>query len=472
MAALRELLAVYGALDAVVSQPIRSTTATPVVDRYLPAASEHSGWYNTIETTFFGSDSRQNAEPDLTLATALEGIVSATAEKPLTTPQKSRLLYALASIEQVRRADSTLFASFAESDRRGAFIDVLATLGPDSRPIETRRETADVMAEALLEHIAQRFTGPRDFDAIREFAVAHDLLVGDALYVPECFPYRKVVHGRECIVVDTVCRSPDVSLQNMKAVVNPFNWDSNYPDFFCSMRDSEPVRTDGWGRVLEQVGFCGTGFFDLKTALKFYPSDDGDPSQARLDYDLDDPAPGPGGDGQVVIDRGWINMRADNADHDPTKPGVTVQTRKVVHILGWEPYVQGQLVSISGYGTASAEFLFGKAKNPPVDARPFHFLGPEGVSAKPGSTQETPSSHFAPTAVKLWTDTTRDLTNDYVALAQKWLAGRVTLQDLATYSATTSGRLVSAPWKFLDAMSHARYAPSSDPTNEQQGGGS
>ncbi|MCW2561104.1 MAG: hypothetical protein JWP55_5068, partial [Mycobacterium sp.] len=298
------------------------------------------------------------------------------------------------------------------------------------------------------------------------------LLVGDALYVPECFPRRKTVKGRECIVVDTVCRSPDVSLENMKAVVNPFNWDSNYPDFFCGMGNSEPARTDGWGRVLERVGFCELGFFDLKTALKFYPSADGDPSQARLDYDLDDPAPGPGGDGQVVVDRGWINMRSDNAENDPTKPGVTVQTRKVVHILGWDPYVQGQLVSISGYGTASAEFLFGKAKKPPEDARPFHFLGPENAAKQPGSTQETPSSHFAPTAVKLWTDTTRDLTNDYVALAQKWLAGRVTLQDLAAYSATTSGRLVSAPWKFLDAMSHARYAPSSDPTSEQQGGGS
>ena len=41
-----------------------------------------------------------------------------------------------------------------------------------------------------------------------------------------------MVDGLQCAVIDTNLRSDDISLNDLKAIVNPFNWNENYPAFF------------------------------------------------------------------------------------------------------------------------------------------------------------------------------------------------------------------------------------------------
>ena len=100
--------------------------------------------------------------------------------------------------------------------------------------------------------------------------------------------------------------------------------------FFCSMGELNPaVRPDGWSRVLEKVGLaCPVATAPrLTTALKFFKSEVG-PTEARVDYDLDDtPGPNPG-DGLVLWDRGYLNVKAMG------DIGVRVITKKVVFIQG------------------------------------------------------------------------------------------------------------------------------------------
>ncbi len=82
-------------------------------------------------------------------------------------------------------------------------------------------------------------------------------IVEETLAIPLCEATIVEIDGIESVVVDTETSSDDVSLNELKAVVNPYNWHKNYPDFFCDMIPCRrPDRDDGWRRVLEEVGFC------------------------------------------------------------------------------------------------------------------------------------------------------------------------------------------------------------------------
>jgi hypothetical protein len=277
-----------------------------------------------------------------------------------------------------------------------------------------------------------------------------------------------MVDGLRCAVIDSDLSSDDISLNDLKKIVNPFNWNENYPAFFLKMAPfRDPFRTDGWRRVLETVGFGEVDSLDITTALKYYPSTG--ELEARLDYDLDDPTPGPG-DGQVLVDRGYINMFVKNTAGSPDQPGVRVRTRKVVHIDGLSPYAQTRWVCLTGYGTASSEFLFGPAENTPADPRPFEYYTPgQQPEAEPEISDSGRSTHVVATAVDLWTDTVQDLASGYFDMAEKWLAGGLRLSDVTEFSQKVTGRLISSPFEFLETVNQPRH-PRGQASKTQQGG--
>jgi hypothetical protein len=359
---------------------------------------------------------------------------------------------------------------------------------PVNETSERIKATVKADIGSFTENARSNFSSSHDFNRFRALAIKDHFLADKTQHVPMCRTSLATVDGYDAVVVDTACQSPDVSLSELKAIVNPFNWHENYDDFFCNMQPGGNLRTDGWGRVLETVGFCEVGVNSLKTALRYYPYD-GKHGEARLDYDLDDPTPGLG-DGQVRVDRGFINMWSTSTGHEPAKKGVRVRTRKVVHINGLLPYAQARLVCITGYGTASAEFLLGPAITTAVDARPpdpgdpakpqpFKYLGPKTLGSNITQTATTTtkepavpdqqSDHFAPTAVRIWADTAKGLTDDYLNFAGKWTADGLTLTDVADYSTTVTGRLINAPLAFLQAMSGPRY-PNQDSKDAGKGG--
>ncbi len=107
MAALRSLLALYGALDdAIIRTDDLRVAAT--VDAFLPGASANTGWYSELETFFFGADAQPTPDLDAALRDIGIDILSGNA---LTTPQKSRLFFAVSAITRVRQVVPNAFPS-------------------------------------------------------------------------------------------------------------------------------------------------------------------------------------------------------------------------------------------------------------------------------------------------------------------------------------------------------------------------
>jgi hypothetical protein len=485
MVNLRDLLEVYGALDvAAASDP----TARTVVEQFLPGVSGNTGWYGELERYFFKESA--NESPDLTAACtriaaeagATEGgpspesafvATDAPEPRPLTAPQKSRLLYGLSVAALVRQvAPASTLGATPEGDFHEGIAHGLAACQADPVPTEQRWTLAHDSVPDFVSATRLEMTGPSQFYGLRRALATEGLPAGGRLApvqlvdpatvpVPLCGAATRVVGGIRCVVVDTMMADNEVSLADLKRIVNPFNWDKNYRDFFISMEQYEPLfRDDDWRRVRETVGFRGFEDSYIVTGLKYVATEA--PGDARIDYDLDDPTPALGCDGKVLVDKGYINMRVDNKERDENLPGVRVRTRKVVHIKGLSPDAQRRLVCLTGYGTASYEFLLNPARNPDsiTGRQDFGYYDrddPLEPAEAPSGTAGEPDTHVVATAVGLWADAVQDLTSDYFDLAEKWLGGRLTLGDVTNYSQRATGRLVSAPLEFLEKVNQPRH---------------
>lgn len=456
MTAVRDILEVFGAIDRAIVESGGDPEITAAAEKVLPGSTANAGWYAELESRFFGDQART---PDL--AAALGRIAGADArDQRLTQTQKARLLYGISASARVKRVAPTCslpaFNAPDGSEFGSALIGSLAAIAPTGTGLDDRRARAAEVRGRLLGGVSTGFTRPGDFESVREQAV-NSIRLGAKLQAPLCQTAVITVDGHESVVIDTKFTSDSVSLDDLKSIVNPFNWADDYPELFVRMQGQEPdIAADGWRRVLETVRLIES--VEVTTPLKFYPySDPARPLEAHLDYDLDESGFDTG-DGQVLVDRGFINMRALNDSGSPGDPGVRVATRKVVHISGISAFAQARLVCIGGYGTGSADFLLRSAANPPADPKPFDFPTSEDQADTDEATNSAapPVLHFAPAAVAAWTESVQDLTNGYFEVAEKWLSGGLTLTDIADYSTRIGGSIAAAPWKYLQAMTTPR----------------
>ncbi len=456
MAAVRDVLEVFGALDRAIVDADGDPEISAAAETVLPGSAANAGWYGELESRLFGGQARTT--PDL--VAALSRIAGADErDDRLTQAQKTRLLYGISALARLKRvAPQCSLPAFDEPDDSefgAALIGSLAAIAPAGTSLDDRRARASEARIPLLHDVSHSFTRADEFDAVRS-RVTDSIRFGTRLTAPLCQTAVVTVDGRASVVIDTKFSSEDVSLEQLKTIVNPFNWADDYPELFVRMQSQEPdILPDGWRRVLETVRLIES--MELTTPLKFYPHQDpARPQEARLDYDLDESGFDTG-DKQVLVDRGFINMAARNPTNDPTQPGVRVATRKVVHIQGISPFAQARLVCIGGYGTASADFLLRSAADPPPDPWPFDFPQNENqADADHDRNAPRPVIHFAPAAVEAWTESVQDLTNGYFEVAEKWLSGGLTLTDIADYSTRVGGSIASAPWNYLRAMTTPR----------------
>jgi hypothetical protein len=477
MAALRDLFEVYGALDEAAGKSGNPAVAA-TLDEFLPKASRNTGWYREVEHFFFRENARHS--PNLGDACTRLGDQAKEAEQGnaprLTAPQKHRLFYGLSAAARMQQLEQTPTLGTSREDLEAALIPALAAVGPEKKLYQERLDNAANHVGDYINRVQSESVGRGNYYRFREEAARNmEMVDPSTLNVPLCQSALVTVDGLRCAVVDTDLSSDDISLNDLKAIVNPFNWNENYPAFFLEMAPfRDPFRSDGWRRVRETVGFGELESLDITTALKYFPTDG--EFEARLDYDLDDPTPGPG-DGQVLVDRGYINMwmTKDN----PDLPGVRVRTRKVIHISGLSPYAQTRWVCLTGYGTASSEFLFGPAEHKPKEPQPFvYYEHGQQPQPDPETSDSGTSTHVVATAVDLWTDGLQDLATDYFDMAEKWMAGGLRLSDVTEFSQRITGRLISSPLEFLEAVNrprHPRGAPSGTqhgprPNDAQQGG--
>ncbi|MBV8346702.1 MAG: hypothetical protein JOZ49_03925, partial [Mycolicibacterium sp.] len=454
MAVLRSLLELYGGLDHALIR-LNDPDIDAHVDNLLPRASANTGWYDELHRFFFGAHPGPRSDV-LDPRPALTKIIDAQkqSKKPLTAPQKSRLFFGIAAHARLDQLAQDGLPP--RPDLRELLAEALAVAAPKAT-MPQRREHID--------YVAQEFTDRGKYASMLTDVNGNNLFDGDVAEVKLCQTATVTVNGMESVVIDTDFESSRISLQALKAIVDPRNWHKDYPEFFLAMAPFGPRRRDDWGRVRETVGLSGEPYVrQIVTALKYFKSANST-TEARVDYDLDNPTPSRG-DGQVLVDRGFINMECINLDQNPSKPGVHVRTRKVVHIKGLRPYTQQRLVCLTGYGTAAKDFLFGGVENAEKPLVPWdepvttlRTKPPSGTSQSDSNLTE-PTSHVAQAVANVWTDYVEDLTNQNLELCEKWTTGTLDFTDLANYSKDVGGRLMSSPWEFLQALNEPSYRAS------------
>jgi hypothetical protein len=483
MATLRALLEIYGSLDTAVTNSLDPRVAR-IADQFLPGTSSNREWYRELESFMVpvpgsllpdGSRVPRDVEGPRTDANPIRALQELDGDRhndaipPPTIPELSRMVYGLGAIIHLKNAvpSAPLPDLVDRSDENienvNLLINVLALAG-SSESLDSNTRVLYENFDAVVNIFANQFTGWQAWYTVTDLLSGLYVLSDALASVPLCLATVVKVKGIDAVVVDTEFSSSKVSLNDVKAVVDPRNWHLNLPSFFCATV-GKGKRPDGWRRMLETVGFCYVPYSTrLRTMLKFYKSETNDAGaaiyEARVDYDLNDPGPGEG-DGQITVDRGFIDMKAistvTNTPADPAVPGVYVRTRKVAHINGLRSYTMARFVCIFGYAYGTIEMLFGSALNhdpnvwtpwidPPGDDEPAPGSGP----AKQPPAQ---SGHSAvSTVIKTIVECAEDLSVKNADLADKWLSGKLTLADLTTYSADVGARIASDPWKLLQAI--------------------
>ncbi len=472
MSALRSLLTLYSALDQAVLQSDDPLVAE-TVDRFLPGSSRNAGWSDEIHGLFFRDEPRLD-NIGAGVGEALDGIVNRLSDEPAPSiPMQSRMVYVLGALTHIPAAEA-----FTENNQR--FLDALKV----AQPPEAFETESDERAQALFTTLAGNFTGWRDWDEITEMAVREgwlDPLIAD---VPLCIPAVVTVEGKKCVLIDAILTSNKVTFRNLKNVVDALNWPKAYPSFFCNMQDLG-LRADKWRGVLETAGFCYDGSYLLRTPLKYIKSAPSDIT-ACLDYDLiekdADKAKKLGGDGKVLVDRGYINIRCTSPGYNPNAGGVWVRSRKVAHVTGLSPYAQAKFLCICGYAYAAAEMLFGAAEdveNDPNAYRPWEdeplknagdlekdMEDAASAASAPtggGTTPPTPGMDAVTKIVEKWKGCVDLLTQTHLDLTGKWLNNQLSYGELAKASATVGAKVASDPWVLLHELTQPPTTPPTPP---------
>ena len=477
MATQRALLEMYGALGAAATRT-RDTQVRDVAEELMPGISGDASWYQELEQFMFPNGDSSQPDADMraprtepNAARALRELNSSVRAGGVTlsVPELSRLVYGIGALIRVNDTnirgvgDEPGWLDGTQGDTRAMLVDALDLASPSGPPGERGLNDTRAQLESNLDSVMTMFsTQLNSREAFRDVAtrLAADGLIDKRIAdVPIEHATVVTVDGIPSVVVDTEFDSDQVSLNAMKAVVDPRNWHNNFPAFFCEM-DPNGRRPDDWRRVLETVGVAAIpDSRRMRTHLKFHKSETNEPGHyvALLDYDLNDPCPDPQGDQQVDVDRGFINMRAKG---EPDQNGVLVRTRKVVHINGVKPQTQARFAFIFGYTTGAMEMLFGPAMNPDPNFYYYPWADEEdrtsstlGVSSRPSSAS---SNSVASTAFRMAIDYAQDVSVMQLDLADRWMSGKLTMQDIADFSGQVSARLASDPFKFLRAISQPK----------------
>ena len=478
------LLALYGALDHAVGTGNADIEAT--VARYLPGSTGTSaGWYEQL-LVFLGHRESPFVDravvPDLGLALSVLKKAPAPASKaaakkptktakketavtagfsgtpptapeqsrPLSTVQKARMVYAIATLSQLP----------------GWYLQ--SVLGDTwEQQLDDALDLVRGPSTGLFDHLRLNVNSRDGYPKVIELAGKQGLIDPKVASVPLCQPKVMIVRNQPCLVITTEFTNADVSLQDLKDVIDPVNWARCLSTFFCEM-DGKKDRDDGWSRVLEQVSTtCPIAPTHMKTPLKYWKTDGPDektqPPTACLDYALDDqPADDGKGDGLIVVDEGFIRMTSTDAGLDPAKPGVRVRTRKVVGFRNSALTPWGVLACSMGYGDQGIDMILDGVENHAND--PTGWTGwkestlPSAKKPKdeppqtPPVTEPDTSRRAVELAVEMVNECIDDMSGKSAAVAAKWATGTVPIAEMITLNAEFAARLATDPLRFLERL--------------------
>lgn len=226
-----------------------------------------------------------------------------------------------------------------------------------------------------------------------EYKVLVEKLAGAGVIDPDvaqnpivCTGALRKIDGQFCSLLTTDWDRDDLTIEEMKAVIDPHNWPTLCPDFFVGMNDQTPLLSRGWTRVLEIVSGDRTQW-ELRTALRYWKGETTPDGGIYINYDLDSNRTGDCN--MVEVDAGYI-MITPKTPGNPAS-GVRIRTCKQVRIRGVSPTATAALGCFMRWGDAASHMLTDQAKNPPAGVISFGKL-----STDPGAEPHTAQASTRP----------------------------------------------------------------------------
>jgi hypothetical protein len=354
-------MALFGAIDEVVSKTNDLDTVR-LVESFLPGttAPGRRGWYAELQR-FLGSPELDPLDDDDNVVARkggdlFPGVSGAMADlteeqpvRPVRPAVMARSLYA-----------ATVLAKVAEHQGDDQMPDPVHTLLP--RAVAEGTEDPGALRDAFV-NVGSR----KEYrDLVATLAEKNALHTEIATSPISCTGSLRKLDGGFCSVLTTDWIRPNLTVEDMKKVIDPHNWPKLAPGFFVAIKDQNPP-TDGkgWTRVMEVVS-ADPEQWQMRTALRYWKGTTPD-GGIYVNYDLD--ADRTGDSGVVEVDAGYLLIT-------PIKPGdnasgVRVRTCKQVRIRGISPTATAALSCFFGWGDAASHMLGDDAANPPPDLVPF-----------------------------------------------------------------------------------------------------
>jgi hypothetical protein len=244
----------------------------------------------------------------------------------------------------------------------------------------------------------------------------------------------------------------ELSIDKVKAVVDPLNW-KICSKFFCDMTPFGTGLDDyGWNRVLEVIStLCPLAFgYRLRTPIKYWKAETD--SGAFVNYDLDDrPSDVPNSE-RVTVDRGFIHIERED-------DGVRVRTLKEVKFVGLSPLATLMFAVIGGYASAGEAMLVGCALqdhddavgwavSKPVD-KPYKEFDPTFCRPHQSDPCDATCLPGASEAVAMWADCVTEVSTEWAGLVNKWTKCGFDPADMVDFGSKVSVRMATDPWRAL-----------------------
>lgn len=520
MAVGHSLLAVYGAFDQVVMENPDSQVREQI-EQFLPGTTGpgQRGWYAEIQDFVRRHATDPAAAEFPTLDEALDELTGGgggfdAASQVMGPRERARLTYATAAMRSLIGTDlvpreripvlETVDTTRLD-EALGQAGDDNALSSADSAPMP-RHGRVD-----RLNEMTQAFTGRGDWAVMMAQAADEGLVAPQVAAIPAIS-----VHGESTGPVVRMDNAPDalrgeyrgkctgeviesdgvlaallttefersaISIDQVKAIVDPLNWD-NCNTFFVDMQKLKPAA--GRSQVLELVS-TDKDLYVIKTALKYWKQERG--GSAIINYDLADKRKGTGDTGQVRVDSGYIVLIPTNDGQ-----GTRVLTSKMVAIDGLSPTAVAIYASVLGWVSIGEMMMFdcalrGGALQDADDALVPWQLSPEPDPAGQGSNRASATTAsddggagVPPVAGILMAEASTRMadfiestTKDAVVIADKWVKGDLSVKEMVDYTSKVGAQLASEPWRLLQDMLNrvpTRPAAGSPPADEPQGDGS
>ena len=380
MSILHNQLALYGYIDELViaakanENPARDARMLEIVEKLLPRTTGmgQAGWYREL-TQFLNRDEVRAADvrnvefPSVETAVAelgnldrLRGLTTRTAPLP---PGPGRGFedtrpYNMDYDPALARAGYAAFVieKIAAIDRSVEVADMGTVISTSISAFVGGVSTKSTLLAASLVNEIPNVNTRADFTRIA------DDIVGDTRFSKSalpCFGSLELVDGQYCSTVTTDSVDDDISVAQIRKIIEPINW-NRLSLFFCTMtaNGSDPNAAK-WSRVREKVG-AECSEYGLITDLVFYKVDDAATGSVYLNYDIDPQRSDPG---YVEVDNGYIWVTPTNADNDPKKPGARIRTSKRERVNGLSPCATAALACLMGWGDAGRTMFAGTARD-------------------------------------------------------------------------------------------------------------